>query len=299
MQRSIVNCTILLLLPHTAQITSSISIFISQERSLPLHFKTSVISKCGTTNNQQLSLNHSLAGYVSALPSPSWCRTEVNIAVCCQFFNQSRWWVWHFHDIFAYEHEKYLPKCQNLNFTIFFIVCAMPCQETRPEDNNNNNSSSAAHNWRHFPQGASVATALPASLSTSSSSLYLTALSLTAHAFPMAFPRSRWGFSFAFAFGFVCFALPLPSRHLPCVCVSVSVCVQLLLNPHHTRWLRFLAFPPLRRRFTFIHQKKNSLVVDSTGNWKWKRNLSPTFHSFPSSFSCLRKMSRHFWMVPS
>lgn len=190
---------------------------------------------------------------------PPWWRTEVNIAVCCQFFNQSRWWVWHFHDIFVYEHEKYLPKCQNLNFTIFFIVCAMPCQETRPEDNNNNNNSSAAHNWRHFPQGASVATALPASLSTSSSSsLYLTALSDCAR-FSNGFSAQWVGIFFCLRLRFCVFrfaSAQSPFAVCMCECVCVSVCVQLLLNPHHTRWLRFLAFPPLRRRFTFIHQKK-------------------------------------------
>lgn len=122
--------------------------------------------------------------------------------------------------------------------------------------------------------------------------------SLTAHAFPMAFPRSGWDFllpSPSSSASVLCFGFAFAQSPFA-VCMCESDCVQLMLNPHHTRWLRFLAFPPLRR-FTFIHQKQFGGGFHwQLGNWKWKRNLLPTFpfSHLPSSFSCLRKMSRHF-----
>lgn len=48
----------------------------------------------------------------------------------CQFSNQIRWWVWHFHDIFASVGTENV--CQNVRkFKLYLLFCAKPCHQRR------------------------------------------------------------------------------------------------------------------------------------------------------------------------
>lgn len=209
--------------------------------------------------------------------------------------------------------EKYLPKCQNLNFSIFFIVCTMPCQGTRPENDGrsssskSSSSSGAAHNWRHFSQGASQ------SHKSQLRRCRRRRSSICAR-FSNGFSELGVGFAFAFAFAFEFYVLPLPSRHFRsvCVCICVSVCSRSSCSTPTTRALAEISrFSAAHKIYVHPPNERSSLYSSIGGGFRWRlaleegkrneRNVETIFPFpiFPSPFSFLRKMSRHFWALPS